>query len=144
MKIQLIDGVIPVRAHEGDAGLDIHSAVDMVLGLGECKTVRCGFKMALEPGFEAQIRSRSGMAAKNQVIVLNSPGTIDSGYRGEVIVILANLGPMEYHIKKGDRIAQMIIAKYETPDIKTVDNLDATARGEGGIGSTGTSKEVKK
>ena len=144
MRIELIDGFVPVRAHEGDAGLDICSAEDTVLGIGSCKTVRAGFKMALEPGFEAQVRSRSGLVLKNQIVVLNSPGTIDSGYRGEVMVILTNMGPLEFHIKKGDRIAQMVIAKYETPEIEEVKSLDDTKRGTGGFGSTGTAKVEKK
>lgn len=144
MKIELTDGFIPERAHKGDAGLDLKSAEDTILRIGESKVVRCGFKMALEEGFEAQVRSRSGLAAKNQVIVLNAPGTIDSGYRGEVKVILANLGPNELFINRGDRIAQMVIAKYESPEIEEVKSLDETARGAGGFGSTGVKKEEKK
>lgn len=137
MKIELIDGEMPTRAHEDDAGLDIKSAEDVILRMGECRAVRAGFKMQLEKGHEAQIRPRSGIAAKYMVTVLNAPGTIDTGYRGEVKVLLANMGPQEFHIKKGDRIAQMVIAKFEAPEIKEGKVLTNTTRKEGGFGSTG-------
>lgn len=138
MKIEIIDGFLPERAHPTDAGLDIRSAEDYVLKIAESKAIRAGFKMQLDKGHEAQIRSRSGLALKEKVVVLNSPGTIDEGYRGEIQVILANFGPAPLYIKKGDRIAQMIIAKYETPEITEGKVLEKTDRGSGGFGSTGT------
>ena len=144
MKIELLDGCMPVRANPTDAGLDLHSAEELILRIGESRVVRCGFKMQLDKGMEAQIRTRSGMAAKNQVVVLNSPGTVDEGYRGEIMVILANLGPQPYTINKGDRIAQMVIAKVEYPNIEEGKVLGSTDRGDKGFGSTGVKKEAAK
>ena len=100
-------------------------------------TVDTGIYISLPKGYEAQIRSRSGLAAKNQIIVLNSPGTIDADYRGEIKIILSNLSFKTFKINKGDRIAQMIIASYERINWKDVDSLDKTKRGSGGLGSTG-------
>lgn len=137
MKIEILDGKMPQRAHEGDAGLDIYAAEELTLYPGQSKVIRAGFKMQLDTGHEAQIRSRSGLAAKNQVMVLNSPGTIDTGYRGEVKVILANFGPVPFVIDKETRIAQMVIAKFETPEINTGKVFEKTSRAEGGLGSTG-------
>lgn len=137
MKVEILDGFKPEKAHEDDAGYDIRSAEDLTLMPGVSKLVRAGFKMQLDKGIEAQVRSRSGMANKNQVIVLNSPGTIDPGYRGEVKVILANLGAAPFNIAKGDRIAQMVFAKFESPEITEGKVLDATKRGDKGFGSTG-------
>lgn len=137
MKIEVTDGFMPERAHEDDAGLDIRSAEAFTLYPGQTKLVNAGFKMQLDKGFEAQVRSRSGLAAKYQVIVLNSPGTVDTGYRGEIKVILANLGQKPFVVEKGDRIAQMVIAKFEAPEITEGKVLDNSKRGEKGIGSTG-------
>lgn len=136
MNIEIIDGFMPERAHTDDAGLDIKSAVDYTLDVGRCEVIRAGFKMQLDAGHEAQIRSRSGLALNKQVIVLNSPGTIDTGYRGEIQVILANFGAEPLEIKRGDRIAQMVIAKYESPEIKEGKVINSD-RGEKGFGSTG-------
>ena len=137
MKIELTTGQLPVRATEGDAGYDIHAAENGVIPIGAFKLVPCGFKMELDEGIEAQIRTRSGLALKNQVIVLNSPGTIDPGYRGEVKVILANMGSKPFFFEKGDRIAQMVFAKFEAPTLVKGKIKDDTERGEGGFGSTG-------
>lgn len=99
--------------------------------------VPTGFSMVLPPGYEAQVRSRSGLALKNQVVVLNAPGTVDSDYRGEVGVILTNFGHENFVVKHGDRIAQMVIAKVEQLPLVEVQELDATERGAGGFGHTG-------
>ena len=100
--------------------------------------IQTGIAIALEPGFEAQIRPRSGLALKNGITVLNTPGTIDSDYRGEICVILINHSQNDFIISRSMRIAQMVIAKYEQAKIEIVQNLDSTNRGESGFGSTGT------
>lgn len=135
-------GDLPLPAYATDhaAGMDLCAAVDapMVLHPGKRALVPTGMAIALPPGFEAQIRPRSGLAAKNGVTVLNTPGTIDADYRGEVKVILANLGTEPFTIERGMRIAQMVVARHETVSWSVVDTLDETARGIGGFGSTGT------
>jgi dUTP pyrophosphatase len=109
----------------------------VVLKPGEIKLIKTGIALALEKGFEAQVRPRSGLALKNGITVLNTPGTVDSDYRGEVCVILINHSKVDFTITRGMRIAQMVIAKYEQAQIMEVENLDETARGAGGFGSTG-------
>lgn len=99
--------------------------------------VPTGLAIALPSGYECQVRSRSGLAAKHGVFCLNAPGTIDSDYRGEIKVILANFGTESFTVQRGDRIAQLVIASYETVQWESVDSLDETERGEGGFGSTG-------
>ena len=101
--------------------------------------VPCGFAIALPPGYEAQVRPRSGLAARHGVTLLNSPGTIDADYRGEVMVILVNLGQEDFEIKRGDRIAQLVVAPVVQPAFVVGEDLDATERGTGGFGSTGRS-----
>ncbi len=128
---------IPSYAHEGDAGMDLFSTDSIVLKPMERKLIPTGLSIALPLGFEAQIRPKSGLAVKHGLLVLNTPGTIDAGYRGEIKVILMNLSTEEYKIEKGSKIAQMIIAKVETAKITIVENLDNTSRGKGGFGSTG-------
>jgi len=121
------------------AGADIRAAVqeDVVMRPGEHTLVPSGFSMALPAGFEAQVRPRSGLALKHGIGVLNSPGTIDADYRGEVGVILINHGDMDFHIQRGDRIAQMVIAALPAVDFIEVTELDDTERGSGGFGSSG-------
>jgi len=121
------------------AGADIRAAVDedVVLQPGERKLIPSGFCMALPAGFEAQVRPRSGLAIKHGIGVLNSPGTIDADYRGEVGVILINHGDMAFHIQRGDRIAQMVIAALPAVDFIEVSELEDTERGSGGFGSSG-------
>ena len=119
------------------AGMDIRSNKNITIKPGSCEIVDTGLFIQLPSGYEAQIRSRSGLAAKNQVIVLNAPGTIDADYRGEVKIILANFSAKDFDVKKGDRIAQMVIAEYEQAHFENVDFLDTTDRGAGGFGSTG-------
>ena len=124
------------------AGMDIRAAVPagspMVLEAGARALIETGFALALPPGFEAQIRPRSGLAIKHGITCLNTPGTIDADYRGEIKVILINLGDDPFTINRGDRIAQMVIAPVVQATIMQVDMLDDTGRGAGGFGSTGT------
>ena len=121
------------------AGMDVCAAnpEDWVLAPGEIKLVPSGFAMALPEGFEAQIRPRSGLAIKHGITLINAPGTIDADYRGEVKIPLINHGTVPFVIRRGDRIAQMVIQKVHRADFEVVDQLDATARNEGGFGSTG-------
>ncbi len=122
------------------AGMDLHAALEssLMLAPGARALVPTGFALALPRGFEAQVRPRSGLAAKHGVTVLNTPGTIDADYRGEVKVILANLGSDPFEIERGERIAQMVIAPVTQAALKEVDTLPETGRGAGGFGSTGT------
>lgn len=128
---------VPEYATDGAAGLDIRANVDVALKPMERLLVQTGLRIAVPEGFEAQIRPRSGLANKHGVTVLNSPGTIDSDYRGEIGVILINLGTDVFEIRKGDRIAQMVIAPVARVAITLCDELPKTGRGEGGFGSTG-------
>lgn len=132
---------LPTYASEGSAGMDIYAAIDedMVLSAGGICLVPTSLAIALEQGYECQVRSRSGLALKFGVFALNSPGTIDSDYRGEIKVILANFSKNDFVIHRGDRIAQLVIARYEHIKWQLIDNLDNTQRGERGFGSTGTS-----
>ena len=131
------DAKIPAYAHEGDSGMDLYSVEETILQPGETKLVKTGLQIAVPKGFEAQVRPKSGLAAKFGVTVLNTPGTVDSGYRGEVMVILINHGKEEYKVEKGKKIAQMVIAKVEEAKIDVVEDLDDTTRKDGGFGSTG-------
>lgn len=128
---------LPSYAHPGDAGMDLCSIEELVIPRGERRLVRTGLAMRLPPGYEAQVRPRSGLALKKGVTVLNSPGTIDEGYRGEIGVILVNLGEDPFEVRKGDRIAQMVVAPCTRVEIVLVSELDSTERGIGGFGSTG-------
>ncbi len=131
------DAVLPAYAHPGDAGMDLKSVEDLTIPPGKRSLVHTGLQMALPFGYEAQVRPRSGLALKAGVTVLNTPGTIDAGYRGEVGVILANFGDADFVVKKGDRIAQMVIAPVTIATIAEVAEFEASERGEGGFGSTG-------
>ncbi len=132
---------LPSYATLGAAGADVRAAVTepMVLGAGESGLVPTGLRMAIPPGFEIQVRPRSGLAAKHQVTVLNAPGTIDSDYRGELKVLLINHGTAPFTIGRGERIAQLVLARVERLAWETVpaDGLPDTTRGEGGFGHTG-------
>lgn len=123
----------------GAAGLDLSAALDAPIALapGERALVPTGLAMAIPAGFEGQVRPRSGLAAKHGITCLNSPGTVDSDYRGEVKVILINLGHEPFSISPGDRIAQLVIAPVAQAGVELVDSLDDTGRGSGGFGSTG-------
>ena len=132
---------LPAYETTGSAGMDLRAAVaefePVMLAPGERKLIPTGLKIALEPGYEAQVRPRSGLALKHGVTCLNSPGTIDSDYRGEVGVILINHGQIPFEIRRGERIAQMVIAPYAQAVMAEVEALDETTRGAGGFGSTG-------
>jgi len=133
---------LPLPAYEtsGSAGLDLLAAVDVDLTLkpGERMLVPSGIAIALPAGYEAQIRPRSGLAAKHGITLLNAPGTIDADYRGEIKVILANLGAEHFTVTRGMRIAQMVVAPVSRVVWSAAEALDETARGAGGFGSTGT------
>ena len=131
------DATLPAYAHPGDAGMDVRSVADLEIGPGERALVPTGLVMALPPGYEAQVRPRSGLALKRGVTVLNSPGTIDEGYRGEVGVILANFGNEPFPVRKGDRIAQIVVAPVVQARVEETFETDYTDRGAGGFGSTG-------
>lgn len=132
---------LPAYETAGSAGMDLRAALaegeTLVLEPGQRKLIPTGLKIALEPGYEAQVRPRSGLALKHGISAPNAPGTIDSDYRGEVGVILINHGELPFEIKRGDRIAQMVIARYEQARMVEVEAVDETERGDGGFGSTG-------
>ncbi len=130
---------LPRYETEGSAGMDLVASESVTILPGRCEAVPTGLKISVPPGFEAQIRPRSGLALKKSIVVPNSPGTIDSDYRGEVKVILMNLGDSPFDVSIGDRVAQMVLAPVVRCVWKEVDSLDSTDRGEGGFGSTGTS-----
>ena len=131
------DNPLPKYARDGDAGMDICAAFDDFLAPFNWKAIHTGLFVEIPEGYEIQIRSRSGLAFKYGVSVLNSPGTIDSGYRGEIKVILKNSDHHRYEIKKGDRIAQMVVSEFTKASLTEVAELSDTERGEGGLGSTG-------
>ncbi|MEP9357593.1 dUTP diphosphatase [Sphingomonas sp. KR3-1] len=128
---------LPAYATAGAAGMDVVAAEDLVLAPGARHAVATGFAMAIPPGYEVQVRPRSGLALKHGITCLNTPGTIDSDYRGEVKVILANLGDAPFPIARGERIAQLVPAPVQHADLDEVASLDETVRGSGGFGSTG-------
>ena len=130
---------LPTYAHPGDAGMDIRSIEELTIAPGARALVHTGLVMMLPPGYEAQVRPRSGLALKNGVTVLNTPGTIDEGYRGEVGVILVNFGSEPFKVEKGAKIAQMVIAPCTRAEIVETDEVDDTVRGTGGFGSSGLS-----
>ena len=129
---------LPGYAHEGDAGMDVCSCEAVTIRPGERALVHTGLEMALPRGTEAQVRPRSGLALKHGITVLNSPGTIDEGYRGEVCVILINLGAEPFAVEPGMRIAQLVIAPVLRMAVAEAGELSETARSTGGFGSTGT------
>ncbi len=132
------DGLpLPAYATAGAAGMDVVAAEDLTLAPGDRHAVATGFALAIPDGYEVQVRPRSGLALKHGVTCLNTPGTIDSDYRGEVKVILANLGSAPFEVRRGDRIAQLVPAPVLRATLREVSSLDDTARGSGGFGSTG-------
>ncbi|HSW30728.1 MAG TPA: dUTP diphosphatase [Longimicrobiales bacterium] len=129
---------LPARATPEAAGFDVRSAEpDFDLAKGEIRGVRTGLIMELPPGLECQVRPRSGLAARHGITLPNSPGTIDPDYRGEVTVLLQNTGPEAFPIRRGDRIAQLVFARFEAPRIEEAESASPTERGMGGFGSTG-------
>lgn len=142
MEVEIINRsrhALPQYATSGSAGMDLRANVEepVTLRAGERRLIPTGIYLALPPGYEAQVRPRSGLALKKGIGLLNSPGTIDSDYRGEVGVILVNLSQEDFVVNDGDRIAQMVIARYEQIRWKPVETLEETERGSGGFGHTG-------
>lgn len=131
------DAKIPSYVHEGDSGMDLYAISEYILRPGERCLIGTGLKFEIPEGYEAQIRSKSGLALKYGICVLNSPGTIDSNYRGEIKVILINHGKEDYKIEKGSKIAQIVFQKIERVNIEEVNEVNNTSRGNGGFGSTG-------
>lgn len=131
------DDLEPRRAHHDDAAFDLRSRQDMTLEPGRSHLVPTGMFIELPTGYEAQVRPRSGLALKHDIMLTNSPGTIDAGYRGEVGIIMYNAGREPFHIKRGERIAQMVIAKLPEVIFSKVAALSDSKRGSGGFGSTG-------
>ena len=129
--------LIPTKAHADDAAFDLKSRVDITVPTNQSTLIPTGVFIELPVNYEAQIRPRSGLALKHNLTLTNSPGTIDAGYRGEVGVIMFNHGPEEFAVKRGDRIAQMVIAELPQTELLLSDELNATDRGTGGFGSTG-------
>jgi dUTP pyrophosphatase len=127
----------PHYAHPGDAGLDLFSVQEAELLPGSSQLIRTGIVIELPNGMEAQIRPRSGLALKHQITILNTPGTIDAGYRGEIGVIMINHGKEPFHIHKGMKIAQMVIQRVIRVDVEVVDELSQSLRGTDGFGSSG-------
>lgn len=137
MIVKIKCDTVPTYATAGSAGIDLCASKDFILKASSRDLIPTGVSIQLPDGYEAQIRSRSGLAYKNGIHVLNSPGTIDSDYRGEILVILKNDSIEDFHIEKGMRIAQMVIAKYEKVVFEQVDFFEETKRGAQGFGSTG-------
>ena len=129
----------PKQMSEGAAGMDVCAALEapVVIAPGERTMIPCGFAMAVPHGYEVQVRPRSGLAWKKGITVLNTPGTIDADYRGEVKVVLINHGTEPFEIQKGERIAQLVVAEVPRVNVQVVDSLEDTDRGAGGFGSTG-------
>ncbi len=128
---------LPARAHPGDAGLDLYAAVDLLIPPGETRLVGTGLAIELPAGTEAQIRPRSGLALKHSLTVLNTPGTIDEGYRGEVGIILINHGRTVFKVARGMKVAQLVVKPTLAVEVLEVDVLTETVRATGGFGSTG-------
>ena len=143
MKVKRVNGAedlsLPMYATDGASGMDVVANIkeDVILKSGERKLIPTGFSFQLKSGQELQVRPRSGLALKHGITVLNAPGTIDSDYRGEVGVILINLGQEDFLIKRGDRIAQLVLANVERETLEEVNILSDTVRDDGGFGSTG-------
>ncbi|AGK55156.1 dUTP diphosphatase [Bacillus sp. 1NLA3E] len=140
VKVKLMnkDALVPFQANKGDAGFDLFSAEEKVIKSGEAELISTGIMIELPEGTEAQIRPRSGLALKHSITVLNSPGTIDEGYRGEIKVILINHGKKDFLVESKMRIAQMVVAPVAKINLIQSDELTNTERGEGGFGSSGT------
>jgi dUTP pyrophosphatase len=130
---------LPDYETKGSSGMDIRAAVEgpVILNPGEVKLIPTGFAMSIPPGYEGQVRPRSGLALRNGIGMVNSPGTIDSDYRGEISIVMINWGRKPFTINRGDRIAQMVIGKVYRADLVNADSLDSTLRGAGGFGHSG-------
>jgi len=140
IRIKMAEGcadLAPAKAHHDDAAFDLRSRVEMELPVGRSVLVPTGLFLELPVGYEAQVRPRSGLALKHDLMLTNSPGTVDAGYRGEVGIIMYNAGKQPFPVRRGDRIAQMVIAKLPEVELELADDLTETGRGAGGFGSTG-------
>ena len=131
------EAVVPSFAHPDDSGMDIHAVEDAVLPPGAWAKLPTGLAFEPPPGTELQVRPRSGLAARHGISMVNAPATIDEGYRGEVAVILVNLGNEPFRIARGDRIAQIVLCPVLRPEVVETDSLSGTSRGSGGFGTTG-------
>ena len=131
------DAVVPAYAHPGDAGLDLTSVEEVVLAPGARAADPTGLAMAIPDGWVGLVHPRSGLARRHGITVANAPGTIDAGYRGEVLVLMVNLGDEEVRLDAGERVAQLLLQRVGIAEISEVDELDDTSRGSGGFGSTG-------
>ncbi len=142
IKIQKIhpNALIPKYQTEGSSGFDLHAVEEVMIKSHSVGLVKIGICLSLEVGYELQVRTRSGLALNHQVMVLNSPGTVDNDYRGEIKVILANLSDKDFKVQVGDRIAQGVVQKAYKAEFIECERLDETSRGSGGFGSTGVSK----
>ncbi|EJB67798.1 dUTP diphosphatase [Helicobacter pylori] len=142
IKIQKIhpNALIPKYQTEGSSGFDLHAVEEVMIKPHSVGLVKIGICLSLEVGYELQVRTRSGLALNHQVMVLNSPGTVDNDYRGEIKVILANLSDKDFKVQVGDRIAQGVVQKTYKAEFIECERLDETSRGSGGFGSTGVSK----
>ncbi|RKV01191.1 dUTP diphosphatase [Helicobacter pylori] len=142
IKIQKIhpNALIPEYQTEGSSGFDLHAVEEVTIKSHGVGLVKIGICLSLEVGYELQVRTRSGLALNHQVVVLNSPGTVDNDYRGEIKVILANLSDKDFKVQVGDRIAQGVVQKTYKAEFIECERLDETSRGSGGFGSTGVSK----
>ncbi|MCQ2631517.1 dUTP diphosphatase [Helicobacter pylori] len=142
IKIQKIhpNALIPKYQTEGSSGFDLHAVEEVMIKPHSVGLVKIGICLSLEVGYELQVRTRSGLALNHQVMVLNSPGTVDNDYRGEIKVILANLSDKDFKVQIGDRIAQGVVQKTYKAEFIECERLDETSRGSGGFGSTGVSK----
>ncbi|GHP44862.1 dUTP diphosphatase [Helicobacter pylori] len=142
IKIQKIhpNALIPKYQTEGSSGFDLHAVEEVMIKSHSVGLVKIGICLSLEAGYELQVRTRSGLALNHQVMVLNSPGTVDNDYRGEIKVILANLSDKDFKVQVGDRIAQGVVQKTYKAEFIECERLDETSRGSGGFGSTGVSK----
>ncbi|MDO8146145.1 dUTP diphosphatase [Helicobacter pylori] len=142
IKIQKIhpNALIPKYQTEGSSGFDLHAVEEVIIKSHSVGLVKIGICLSLEVGYELQVRTRSGLALNHQVMVLNSPGTVDNDYRGEIKVILANLSDKDFKVQVGDRIAQGVVQKTYKAEFIECERLDETSRGSGGFGSTGVSK----
>lgn len=138
-RLHSLDLPIPQYMTEGSSGIDLYAANDEPISIpkGQIVLVPTGIALAIPQGYEAQVRPRSGLAIKHGITVLNTPGTIDADYRGEIKVIVINLGDKEYILQRGERIAQLVFSKIEKVELVEVEDLDETTRGEGGFGHTG-------
>jgi dUTP pyrophosphatase len=137
------DAILPEKAHRDDAGYDLFAQRGLAIPAGESRLVPTGIALGLPPMTEAQIRPRSGLALKHQITLLNTPGTIDAGYRGELGIIMINHGKQDFEVKKGMKIAQMVIGRVWPTELEPVERLEDTARGAGGFGSTGNGAQSK-